>query len=665
MDLTYFIESEKKEGLDENQSLEVDRAIYTQKNFNELGKVIKKCKKIIEAEEGIRSDISFKEITKIILTKMYEEKRGMAGESNRFCRKFLIKSNNPIKEFQNLFNDAKNAYAIYDESKESIKPLVKHDENLLNIVDLLENWSFLGIDEDIKGMLYEVFLKASLRGDLGQFFTPKELVNSMIDLVNPQLNNRILDPACGSGGFLIHSFLKIKKEVEQKDKDKIKKFIDSSLWGFEVDSDLHLLAKINLIMHGDGYSNIHNANFISYKDDDIKSTFDVILTNPPFSFPVESKEHLKMFELGKDRTSEQIDILYVEKCLRLLKDDGVLSIVLPEGLLNLPTYRYFRDFILDKADLVGNISIPAGAFIPFGQSNSKTCVLILKKKGKQKIEYSFIADAVEIGFEVGKKEYKRHNRNDLIDFVNHYKSNNRTVKTSEWGGRSAFVKKSMIDPERLDAKYYFMKLYLEEIKKSGANVKKLSEIATITQKRINPSKTPDKEFYYLEVPDISEDTGMIGNIRKIKGKYINGNKVHFKSGDVLFTRLYPDKNRIIIVPEEIKEGVCSDEIYLIRPKDAKEVNPYVLLAALKSSMVTNQVKDLISGSSSSRPRLKDKDLHGVLIPVLTTKQNDEIASKMKKIVDEHWNACQGYLYGYKDILSNFGDDIIKDLIRKV
>jgi restriction endonuclease S subunit len=104
---------------------------------------------------------------------------------------------------------------------------------------------------------------------------------------------------------------------------------------------------------------------------------------------------------------------------------------------------------------------------------------------------------------------------------------------------------------------------------------------------------------------------------------------------------------------------------LIRPKDAKEVNPYVLLAALKSSMVTNQVKDLISGSSSSRPRLKDKDLHGVLIPVLTTKQNDEIASKMKKIVDEHWNACQGYLYGYKDILSNFGDDIIKDLIRKV
>ena len=242
------------------------------------------------------------------------------------------------------------------------------------------------------------------------------LVNSMIDIVNPNMNHKILDPACGSGGFLIHSFLKIKREMIEKDQKNIKKFIDSSLWGFEIDSDLHILAKINLIMHGDGYSNIHNANFISYNEDNIKSTFDIILTNPPFSFPIENKEQLSMYNLGKNKNSEQIDILYVEKCLRLLKEDGVLAIVLPEGLLNLPTYKYFREYTLQEADLLGNISIPAGAFIPFGLSNSKTCILFLKKKGNKSIDYVFMADAAEIGYEIGKKEYKRHNRNDLIDF---------------------------------------------------------------------------------------------------------------------------------------------------------------------------------------------------------------------------------------------------------
>jgi len=652
--------------LNKNQLTEIHRARHTKEKITELNNILKRCKRIIEAEEGIRSDISFKEISKIILTKIYEEKRGFRGEVNRFAVEYLHKNEHVLETFQRLFDEAKSTYSVYDETKGKVRILLSHEENLLRIVRLLQRWSFSGIEEDMKGTLYEIFLKASLRGDLGQYFTPKELVSFMISLVNPKEEQRVLDPACGSGGFLIHTLLKIKNDtVELSDHfdEWVRYFVNNALWGFEIDSDLHLLAKINLIIHGNSCGNIYNEDFLSYELSSM-GKFDIILTNPPFSFPIENRNVLNNYELGKNRKSEQIDTLYVEKCLKSLKEDGILAIVLPEGLLNLPSYEYFREFVLDHSEVLASVSIPAGAFLPFGQSNAKTCILFLKKKGKTRVKHVFMADAKEIGFEVGKKDYLRHRKNDLIEFASHFNSDDSNIRTTNWGGRSVFIDQTLLDSTRLDAKYYFMKLYIRRIKCSGATVKKLSEVATITQPKIIPSKESEREFYYLEVPDISEGTGTIGNIRVLKGKDIISHKVRFKSGDILFTRLYPDKNRITIVPEEIKEGVCSSEIYIIRPKDPKEINPHVLLASLKSSIVRNQVKDLIAGSSSSRPRLDNQTLKEILVPILTPEENEKIARKMKEILEDYWNSSQNYLKGYSEIMAYFGDDIKTSLLRR-
>lgn len=665
-----FLRLGEQKNLNENQQVEISRTEWTKKNFADLNNIFKKCKRIIEAEEGIRSDISFKEISKIILSKIFEEKRGTNGEVNRFSVDYLRKKGSVLEAFEEIFDEAKSVYPIYDESKEKVRINFSHEENLLRIVGLLQDWSFSRIDEDLKGMLYEIFLRASLRGELGQFFTPKELVSFMISMVNLSEKQKILDPACGSGGFLIHSFLRIKDylikshNLSNHFNDALTDFVKNGLWGFEIDADLHLLAKINLIMHGDGFEHIYNGDFLSYNEE-VNCKFDVILTNPPFSLPVENKVILNNYQLGKHKNSEQIDILYVEKCLKLLKEDGMLAIVLPEGLLNLPSYQYFREFILAQSEILANISIPAGAFLPFGQSNCKTCILFLKKKGKMTIESVFMADAKEIGFEIGRKNYVRHKRNDLPSFISHFRSQIKQINSTEWGGRSTFVDQFLLDSKRLDSKYYFMKLYVDHLKNSGAQFVKLSEVAIVAQPRIVPSKNPEAEFYYLEIPDISEGTGTIGNIRMLKGRQIKGIKVRFKSGDILFCRMYPSKNRIVIAPEEIKEGVCSNEIYTIRPINPKEIDPYVLLATLKSSIVSNQVKDLIAGSSSSRPRLNDKLLRDVLIPVLTREENERIAKRMKEVLVDYWNSSQKYLQGYKEVMAHFGDDIKTQLLRKV
>ena len=161
---------------------------------------------------------------------------------------------------------------------------------------------------------------------------------------------------------------------EVENKNKFKELIDKCLWGHEADYDLHVLAKINLIMHGDGWNNIYQGDTLS-SNKLPENYFDLVLANPPFTIPYSFSDVLQKYELGIDKESEELDILFVEKSIKLLKEGCDLFIVLPEGLLNNKKYAYFREWLLSKADLLLSISLPEGAFIPFGGSVSKTCIL--------------------------------------------------------------------------------------------------------------------------------------------------------------------------------------------------------------------------------------------------------------------------------------------------
>lgn len=154
----------------------------------------------------------------------------------------------------------------------------------------IESFSFLGTGDDIKGAVYEIFLKSTLRGDFDQYFTPRELVDFMVKFADPKIGDIMLDPACGSGGFLIQAFNYVNRKIvdapfsEIENKKKFKNLIDKCLWGHEADYDLHVLAKINLIMYGDGWNNIYQGDTLSSKNIS-EDYFDLILTNPPFTIP--------------------------------------------------------------------------------------------------------------------------------------------------------------------------------------------------------------------------------------------------------------------------------------------------------------------------------------------------------------------------------------------
>ena len=472
MQLMKRVNATKKKPFTDIQLNEVKSVLLTLAEPEELFKLISSSKNVIEKRALIRSDQSFKEITKIILVKMNEERRVKANEGdNRFSVSYLkqlatVNKTSAIESFKYLFKDALEKYPnIYP--GDDVEFLITDNEALLKVVDNLAPFSFLGTGEDIKGAVYEIFLKGTLRGDFDQYFTPREIVEFMVQLADPQMDDIVLDPACGSGGFLIQAFNHVNQKIinsrssEVEQKKLFKDLIEKNIWGHEADKDLHVLAKINLIMHGDGWNNIYQGDTLI--SDNLKDNyFDLVLANPPFTIKYEFQDTLSKYEMGLGKDKEELDILFVEKSLNTLKEGGDLYIVLPEGLLTNKSYQYFREWLLEKADLLCNISLPEGAFIPMGSSVSKTCILGLRKKSKiedyRAPSHVFLAVAKEVGFETGKKTYKKIDSNDFDEFLNDYDSIYEEVKYTTNGGEYGWLSNKKVNARRLGAAYLLNEL---------------------------------------------------------------------------------------------------------------------------------------------------------------------------------------------------------------
>lgn len=677
------IDKSKKTPLKEIEIREVESVLFTLHNTKELYKVIQDSKEVIEKRGLIRSDQSFREMTKIILIKMNEERRVKASEgNNRFSSTYLTTAaqankTNELAIFNQLFEEAKNKYpSIYTNDDEKIQ--IKDNACILSIVQKIEPFSFIGTGDDIKGSVYEVFLKSTLRGEFDQYFTPREIVDFMVKCADPNIGDVILDPACGSGGFLIQAFNYVNKKIndsgssEIENNNKFRALIDKCLWGHEADYDLHVLAKINLIMHGDGWNNIYQGDtLVSEKIPD--NYFNLVLANPPFTIPYSFSDVLSRYELGIGKESEELDILFVEKSLNALKPGNDLYIVLPEGLLNIKKYAYFREWLLKKADLVLSVSLPEGAFIPFGGSVSKTCILGVRKKNLKENnyvspKYVFLGKATEVGYETGKKAYIPNSKNDLEEMSYCIDEVFEGVRQTSNGGECGWIKQTDISSYRIDANYLLNRIDRNALEEKFPLLVPLSQVCTIKNESI--SVQSGVIYNYLEVPDISEETGTITNIRKVQGENLNQSSFHrFYAGDILFTRINPRKNRIAIAPPIDPYGIVSKEVFRLKIKDnpyIKRENQYVLCSILQSSHVKNQIVRLSTGSSSSRARVQEDDLlSDVYIPIPDSMIQEKLSKSLEKTSREIWECAQRLLEIYEENMQALGCMVSKDNMRSV
>lgn len=425
----------------------------------EFANLLHDCHNVIRNREKLDPAAAFDEIAKILFVKVYVERefRAKRQRKNVFNVDYLDGQlgKHPLNT---LFGQTKEAYEddkIFDKDAEIRLKRGTGRE----IVKLLERYNLSDTSEDVKGIAFERFLGRTFRGEIGQFFTPRTIVEFMTRMIEPKEGDIICDPASGSGGFLIRFFEIVREQIladadkqyqlfktelskknlsETKQAEALRdKFAeitttldpqrpDSRIWrlanrcifGTDANERMARTSKMNMIMHGDGHGGVHHHDGFLNINGIFEERFDIILTNPPFGATVEpsdvvhesdtvvSRETAKryendygdlytdaiarvraavdkpiasLFELPKGETSKmKTEILFIERCLSLLKPGGRLGIVLPESVFNNPSLSYVREFCENRAFIRAVVSLPQDTFLSSGAS-VKASLLFLQK----------------------------------------------------------------------------------------------------------------------------------------------------------------------------------------------------------------------------------------------------------------------------------------------
>jgi len=454
---------------------EVDELLKKLKIFkeDEFADLLHQCHNVIRNREKRDPVAAFDEIAKILFVKVFVERelKSKRKRQNLFSKTFLEEQlgDNPLED---LFQKTKSHYrkdCIFEtDEKLNLKPATGFE-----IVRLLEKYNLSDTSEDIKGIAFERFLGKTFRGEIGQFFTPRPIVEFMVRMVEPKEGEVICDPASGSGGFLIRFFELVrqqiladadrqyqsyKMEIERDSKvskekkamllqakfDKIQTSLDrdkegSRLWklanrciyGTDANDRMARTSKMNMIMHGDGHGGVHHHDGFLNVNGIFEGRFDIILTNPPFGANVEPSDKIleeqttlseeiereytriygvpyrdalarlraakdkpiaSLFALPKAKGNGPLgkiktEILFIERCLDLLKPGGRLGIVLPESVFNNPSLGYVREFCENRAFIHAVVSLPPETFVSSGASVKASLLFMEKFTCKEQAEF--------------------------------------------------------------------------------------------------------------------------------------------------------------------------------------------------------------------------------------------------------------------------------------
>lgn len=413
----------------------------------ELIRALKKSHDTLWAGGKRNPTVAFDELCKIIFVKIRDEKKGRKdGE----YYEFQIKTHEPSENVYKRIN------AIYQEAKEKDPEIFREGlkvepEELYTVVEHLQGLSLSKTDLDTKGVAFEQFMEDFFKGKSGQYFTPREIVNFAIKMMDIKNDDLVLDPACGSGGFLLHALDEVRKQANEyyPQKERLEEtadhktywhnFAQNNLFGIEINDSIARVAKMNMIIHDDGHTNVIGFDAL----EDIKkinkknrgfaeNKFDIIVTNPPFGANVKASEHpyLEKFEMGrkknkdgkeKNMKNQKTEVLFIERCIEFLKPSaGKMAIVLPDGILTNSSLQYVRDFLMEKTQILAVVSLPQFAFSHFGAGVKSSLVFVRKKGENEKLgKYKiFMAIAEHIGYDAtGRKDQK----NDLDEIYKEFK----------------------------------------------------------------------------------------------------------------------------------------------------------------------------------------------------------------------------------------------------
>jgi len=366
-----------------------------------------------------RDEVLAQQLINLIFCKIYDERFTEPNDIVTF-RAGVDEESKDVKErILDLFDRVKRKYKeVLDDSD----TITLDANSVAYVVGELQNYCLIEAERDIIADAFETFIGHALKGGQGQFFTPRNVVKMMVDILDPDDEDLIIDPACGSGGFLIealrHVWRKLDAEGEKYhwnksnlQEEKMEVALNK-IRGIDKDYFLSKVAKAYMAIIGDGKSGIFNEDSLERPENWQDKTrlkidigkFSVLLTNPPFGskIPVRGEDKLKQFDLGhkwkqdkksnewekgKLKDKEAPQILFIERCLQLLKDGGRMAIVLPDGIYGNESLGYIRNWLLKQGRIVAVIDVPLETFMP--NTSTKTTIMIFQKLSESKIKKDY------------------------------------------------------------------------------------------------------------------------------------------------------------------------------------------------------------------------------------------------------------------------------------
>lgn len=628
------------------------------------------------------------EMIRLIFCKIWDEKYDQ-DKPPRFRIAFNEKHEKVKERIQKLFEEVQEELAedgVFDKGEK----LLLEARSVAWVVGLLQRFSLLKTDKDTVGDAFEVFAESKLVGEKGEFFTPREVVKTAVALVKPEPRQKIFDPACGSGGFLIYSLEYIWNVMDGSSKYKnspdlqvLKRDIAQNFFfGIDKETDLVKIAKAYMAIVGNGRGGIVQENSLHKPEEFVDRAktlfiengkfkkFDIIFTNPPFGSKIKVlKEEAEAFALGhtwrkkgdryemtnKAKNTEP-QILFVERCLEMLEDGGTLAIVLPETFFHAPNSKYILQYIREGNNIKAIVDLPHNTFRP--HNNAKTLLLILQK-GKPQEQKILMAVAEEMGhdhlgrtayrFDKNTSKYTADVWDDTIpirdELKDPYNLKNKYV---------FFVNANKIVNDILVPRYYWPKYEKELIdraKNEGVEFVKIEQLVadgileTYSGHGSPPSKYKGKgEIPYIRVADIvnweiyKNPTSMIPrHVYESK----KGNGVDLQAADILFVRRgsYRIGSVAMVSPFET-EVLLTREFVIMRIVNSNNqygINPYYLMYLLSHELTQEQIAQKVF-LETTLPNIADR-WKELWLPIHRDESlRRDVGNRIKEAFDAKWKA---------------------------
>ncbi len=605
----------------------------------------------------------FEEISKILFCKFLDDQK----VKNNSRSQFAIRNG---ESAQDVYNKISRFYLeSLPDGVDSRGGIATNHTAILNAVRLLKTIDLSEYDEDIKGTTYEEMIKNTFEANENQqYFTPRRLVDFMVELANPQPTENLCDPACGTGGFLIATLKKIRREMRFEEKSNIDSelynYSQEKMLGIEVDSRIAWIAQLNCYLHGGSATSIHHLSdggSLSLDNGSLEilpdSSQDIIITNPPFGSDFTDVKNLERYRCGQEKKSVRRGVLFVERCLRALKAGGRLVIIVDDSILNSQNNEMIRRVITKESNVLAVISLPDEMFMPY--ATVKSSVLLLRKKHPNDTNQvqTFMAELKDIG--------KRNMRSttylssmmdegpsDFAHVLDMWQKHQLGKRIESHDESICFVSRLDLGKSnptcRLDTTFHHpaKMAALGTLSSAKYSIRALSELFTLRNETVIPAVSyPDEEIPYLGLADIEKETGCY-QIRFLRGSQIKSAVKKFYPGDILFAKLRPQLRKVVFVREE---GYCSSECLVLclkgrnnRPiqqtlielpngtspdQPGIDVCPEFISIVLRSNLVQGQIRHQVTGIG--RPRISTKVVMRIKIPIPPLKEQEKLVKQFQ------------------------------------